>query len=102
MESGHGKRLQSKKLKGKLLRIRHLLNLTQEGMVERLRPFSRRSPIYPGHISEFESGKREPSLLVLLAYAKVAGVSTDVLIDDEQALPDRLPSTSKSKGALKR
>jgi transcriptional regulator with XRE-family HTH domain len=97
MESGHGRRLRPKKLKGKLLRIRQLLNLTQEGMVERLRPFSRRSPIYPGHISEFESGKREPSLLVLLAYAKVAGISTDILIDDSEELREDMLSISQKE-----
>jgi transcriptional regulator with XRE-family HTH domain len=42
--------------------------------------------VYPGMISRYEHGKVEPSLLVLLEYARVAGVSTDVLIDDKQAL----------------
>jgi transcriptional regulator with XRE-family HTH domain len=41
-------------------------------------------------ISEYELGKREPLLLVLLAYARVANISTDVLIDDEMDLPARL------------
>lgn len=53
------------------------------------------APIYPGHISEFENGKRKPSLLVLLAYAKLAGVSTDVLIDDALELPSNLPFKKK-------
>jgi hypothetical protein len=39
----------------------------------------------------FELGEREPSLIVLLRYARAAGVSTDVLIDDELDLPKRLP-----------
>ena len=42
------------------------------------------SPLYPAQISQFESGRREPPLMVLLAYAKLAGVSTDALIDDKQ------------------
>ncbi|MDQ3745547.1 MAG: helix-turn-helix domain-containing protein [Acidobacteriota bacterium] len=41
-------------------------------------------------ISEFESGKGEPSLPILLAYARAAGVSTDTLIDDKAELPARL------------
>jgi hypothetical protein len=28
-------------------------------------------------------GRREPPLMVLLAYAKLVGISTDVLIDDK-------------------
>ena len=35
-----------------------------------------------------ETGKREPSLLAILAYAKLARVSTDVLIDDDIDLPE--------------
>jgi len=38
-------------------------------------------------ISAYERGLREPDLLVLLRYAKVARVSTDVLIDDTRNLP---------------
>jgi transcriptional regulator with XRE-family HTH domain len=44
------------------------------------------SPLYPAQISQFESGRREPPLMVLLAYAKLAGISTDVLIDNKQSL----------------
>lgn len=91
MGSGHGKRLQPKRLPNKLLNIRQLLGISQEEMVNRLQPLSSGSPIYPGHISEFETGKREPSLLVLLAYAKLAGISTDTLIDDSLEMPERLP-----------
>jgi hypothetical protein len=36
-----------------------------------------------GYVSQFEAGRREPVLVVLLAYARLAGVSTDVLIDDK-------------------
>ena len=42
---------------------------------------SRRTRVY-----EWEKGVRQPDLFVLLAYARLAGVSTDVLIDDEQDL----------------
>ena len=34
------------------------------------------------YISAFELGTREPPLPVLLAYAKLVDISTDVLIDD--------------------
>jgi transcriptional regulator with XRE-family HTH domain len=48
-------------------------------------------------ISEFESGKGEPSLPILLQYARCAGISTDVLIDDELDLPEKLPGKLKHK-----
>ena len=37
-------------------------------------------------LSEFESGRREPNLLVLLRYARLAKVSVESLIDDEMDL----------------
>jgi transcriptional regulator with XRE-family HTH domain len=46
-------------------------------------------------ISEFESGKGEPSLPLLLQYARVAGVSMESLADDNMDLPDALPSKAK-------
>ncbi len=57
------------------------LNLTQQQMSDVVR--HRRSPVYPGLVSEFETGRREPSLLVLLKYARAAGVTVDSLVDDE-------------------
>jgi transcriptional regulator with XRE-family HTH domain len=50
---------------------------------------TKRSPVYPTHISEFERGLREPSLLTLLRYAQLADISTDMLIDDDLDLPAR-------------
>ncbi len=84
---GTNRRPQPKKLGAKLLAIRTRLELSQSDMAKRLD--SKVSPVYPTHISEFERGLREPSLLVLLSYARIAGVSTDVLIDDALDLPAR-------------
>jgi len=47
--------------------------------------------IHPGYVSLYEIGERTPSLLVVLTYAKAAGISTDLLIDDSAELPDKLP-----------
>jgi transcriptional regulator with XRE-family HTH domain len=38
-------------------------------------------------VSQYELGTREPPLPILLKYARLAGISTDVLIDDELKLP---------------
>jgi transcriptional regulator with XRE-family HTH domain len=85
---GSRRRPQPKRMPAKLLHIRQSFDLTQDQMSKKLG--TKRSPVYPTHISEFERGLREPSLLVLLKYARIAGVSTDVLIDDELALPAEL------------
>jgi transcriptional regulator with XRE-family HTH domain len=69
----------------KLRRIRTSLGLTQPEMIVKLAVKS--AALYPASISEYERGKREPPLLILLRYARVAGVSTDVLIDDKLDLP---------------
>ena len=38
-------------------------------------------------ISVYENGKREPPLPTLLAYARLAKVSVETLIDDDMSLP---------------
>jgi hypothetical protein len=40
-------------------------------------------------ISEYESGKRAPSLLEVLAYARVAGISMETLVDDKLDVPNK-------------
>ncbi|HVG17564.1 MAG TPA: helix-turn-helix transcriptional regulator [Blastocatellia bacterium] len=89
---GRATREKSLRLAEKILQIRLALGLSQTGMLERL---GINEKGYRNYISDFENGKREPPLPVLLKYARLAGVSTDVLIDDELDLPKRLP---KRKG----
>jgi transcriptional regulator with XRE-family HTH domain len=84
---GRKRRLQPKKLARKLRAIRVSLGYTQEQMAAQLKAKVPKSPMQPGHVSQFESGEREPSLPVLLAYARLATTIVDVLIDDKQELP---------------
>jgi transcriptional regulator with XRE-family HTH domain len=46
-------------------------------------------------ISDYERGEREPSLLILLRYARAAGVCVHTLIDDQLDLPSKLPARRK-------
>jgi len=78
-----------KRLATKLTQIRKTLGLTQQQMVEALKRRQSNATVYPGNISRFEQGIREPPLLVLLAYAKVAKVTIDALVDDKVELPKR-------------
>jgi transcriptional regulator with XRE-family HTH domain len=90
---GTARRPQPKYLPAKLLRIRQALGLTQEQMAARLQHL--KPPPQPGQISRFEQGKREPSLLILLEYARLVGITIDSLADDETELPSKLPVKTK-------
>ena len=79
-----------KRLGEKLLQIRTVLELSQTGIVERLE--YRESPLYAAQISNFEQGKREPPLQLLLAYARLANIPLEILADDGLDLPDVLPA----------
>jgi transcriptional regulator with XRE-family HTH domain len=72
----------------KLRQIRLSFGLSQSELLKRL---DAENVIAYSQISGYESGNREPSLLMLLRYARLAGVPTEVLIDDELDLPDNLP-----------
>src|ERR1041384_2326100 len=85
-------RLRQKRLPEKLRTIRDALGISQTEMLKRL---GAENLIEYNRISEFETGKREPPLVILLAYARVANVWADVLIDDELDLPAKMPSAKK-------
>jgi transcriptional regulator with XRE-family HTH domain len=80
------------RLAEKLLRIREALGLSQNGLIRRM---GAEDLIGQNTVSEYELGKREPSLLVLLKYAEVAGVCLDVLANDNLDLPAKLPAKPK-------
>ena len=89
---GRSHRPMPERLAEKLYFIRRHLDLTQEQMVERLESklrenFQDEVSLYPGHISEYERGRREPPLTVLLQYARLAEVPLENLVDDGLDLP---------------
>ncbi|HVF66821.1 MAG TPA: hypothetical protein VM914_04110 [Pyrinomonadaceae bacterium] len=55
------------------------------------------SPLYPAQISNFEQGKREPPIQLLLAYSRLANIPLEILADDKLDLPAELPTKSKRK-----
>lgn len=83
---GRRARLRPEKLAGKLLQIRLTFGLSQTEMLKRLG--FEEYMIY-NRISEYELGKNEPALPILLQYARVASVSMEVLVDDELDLPKK-------------
>lgn len=88
-----------KRLSEKLLHIRQALGLSQNGMI---RQMGLRYEIAQADVSDYERGRREPPLKVLLQYARAANVYADVLIDDEFDLPEKLPTGRKSMGTKRK
>jgi transcriptional regulator with XRE-family HTH domain len=85
-----GARLKPNRLAEKLIQIRMTLGLSQNELIRRLEV-----DLTQNRISEYETGKGEPPLPILLRYARLAGISTDILIDDELDLPAKLPVKTK-------
>jgi len=83
---GTNPRVRPERLAEKLLQIRLALGLSQSEMLRRL---GLEDVISYKKISDYERGVREPSLLTLLEYSRVAGVHMEVLADDESDLPAR-------------
>jgi transcriptional regulator with XRE-family HTH domain len=81
-----------KRLAAKLRRIREAFGLSQNEMIKRI---GAEKMMKQNTISEYELGKREPPLLVLLKYAEAAGVCLDVLANDKLNLPAKLPAKPK-------
>lgn len=91
---GRKPRVKPERLAEKLRAVRDALGLSQGAIVREL---SAEGMIDAKHVSKFEVGEREPNLIVLLAYARLAGVVLDVLVDDDLDLPAKLPAKAKPK-----
>ena len=87
---GHA-RPRPRRLAEKLLQIRLALGLSQAEMCRRL---GAEDEIAYTRISDYELDKAEPPLMILLEYARVAGVHAEALIDDSLDLPVKLPDNT--------
>ncbi len=76
-----------KHLGRKLRQIRDTFGISQQHMPARLGMMG----MHPGRISEYERNLREPSALTLLAYADLAGVHLEDIVNDRVELPEKLP-----------
>jgi transcriptional regulator with XRE-family HTH domain len=84
---GRTARPKPKYLGQKLFAIRLSLGLSQNEMLAKL---GLKEKLYRTAISGYELGTSEPPLPTILKYARIAGISTDVLLDDELDLPKKL------------
>lgn len=92
-------RQKPERLAEKLVQIRTALGLSQNEMIKRL---NAEDFMTQNIISNYELGKREPPLLILLQYSRLAGVHMEALIDDELDLPENLPGTVKQEEIKRR
>ena len=79
---GRKHRRKPKRLARKLLAIRQALGMSQTEMAKALK-----LDIAYTSISGFERGVREPDLIVLLNYARLARVPMETLVDDKIRWP---------------
>jgi len=82
---GHA-RHRPKRLAEKLLQIRKALGLSQREIAERLAERAGVEITYK-HISKYECGRSVPYIEVVLAYAHLANVLMNQIVDDDLDLP---------------
>lgn len=87
---GKPPRRRPKLLARKLLKVRQQLGVSQTEMAKLLELKKTYTVI-----SSYERGTREPDLLIVLKYARLAGVAVEVLIDDKMDLPKINSAPSK-------
>jgi len=78
------RRAMPKKLGRKLRQIREGLGMSQRQIVEALN--YKDTPLRASQISQYEQGQREPTMMLVLAYARLAQVSMETLVDDKLRL----------------
>jgi len=79
---GRTPRDRPKRLGRKLLQIRQRLGMSQTEMSKALG-----LKVHYSAVSNFEHGSREPDLLIVLRYARLARVPMETLVDDKMKLP---------------
>ncbi len=87
---GERARQKPARLADKLLQIREALGLSQNELIRRLDV-----ELAQNRVSDYERGKGEPPLPLLLRYARLAGVCLERLVDDDLDLPVKLPVKSQ-------
>lgn len=80
---GRSRRNKPLMLSHKLLAIRKRLRMSQTEMARALE-----LKVHYSAVSNFELGTREPDLLIVLRYARLAGVTMEMIVDDQISLPE--------------
>ena len=80
---GRSPRNKPMKLSQKLLAVRKRLRMSQTEMARALE-----LKVHYSAVSNYELGTREPDMLVVLRYARLAGIPMEMLVDDQLNLPE--------------
>ena len=80
---GRSRRNKPMQLSTKLLAIRKRLGKSQTEMARALE-----LKVHYSAVSNFELGTREPDMIVVLRYARLAGVPMETIVDDQMNLPE--------------
>ena len=80
---GRSRRNKPAKLRHKLLAIRKRLSMSQTEMARALE-----LKVHYSAVSNYELGTREPDLLIVLRYARLANIPMEMLVDDKLNLPE--------------
>ena len=80
---GRVRRNKPLKLSHKLLAIRKRLRMSQTEMARALE-----LKVHYSAVSNFELGTREPDLIIVLRYARLAGIPMETIVDDQMTLPE--------------
>ena len=80
---GRVRRNKPLRLSNKLLAIRKRLQMSQTEMARALE-----LKVHYSAVSNFELGTREPDLLIVLRYARLAGISMETIVDDQMEIPE--------------
>jgi transcriptional regulator with XRE-family HTH domain len=81
---GRSRRNKPEKLSTKLLAIRKRLRMSQTEMARALE-----LKVHYSAVSNYELGTREPDLIIVLRYARLANVPMEMLVDDKMNLPEK-------------
>ena|SRR5215216_6776790 len=86
---GRSRRNKPMKLGHKLLAIRKRLQMSQTQMARALE-----LKVHYSAVSNFELETREPDLLIVLRYARLAGIPMEMIVDDQLDLPEGVSRTT--------
>jgi transcriptional regulator with XRE-family HTH domain len=78
------KRRMPRKLGRKMKQIRERFGMSQREIVTALN--YRDTPLRASQISQYENSQREPTMMLVLAYARLARVPMEALVDDKMKL----------------